>query len=86
MLTIGLKIISLTVSKALCMEAMVFELSKSAHINYGVPQRSILGPILFLIYINDFHHCFLNEDASMYADDTNIFLHHKDPNILLKNA
>ena len=47
--------------------------SDMLHISCGVPQGAILGPFLFLLYINDFHNCSEILDFHLFADDSNIF-------------
>ncbi len=52
-------------------------------INCGVPQGSILGPLLFLCYVNDMKTS-ISSDCKLllYADDSTILFSHQDPNII----
>ena len=48
------------------------KISNTKLIDKGVPQRSILGPFLFTIFINDFPSCLSNAFCNIFADDTMI--------------
>lgn len=47
-------------------------LSDQREVRCGIPQGSILGPLLFIIYINDLPNCLKSTTPRMFADDTNL--------------
>ena len=59
--------------------------SNVQNITCGVPQGSLIGPLMFLIYVNDMENAIKYGDIKMFADDTNIFYSGKDYNVIIKN-
>ena len=62
------------------------EKSKLQSVEMGVPQGSVLGPLLFLVYINDLAKSVSNCSIKMFADDTSVFLRGDDPKHLREQA
>ena len=56
--------------------------SESKSILHGVPQGSVLGPLLFLIYINDLPNAISNSDTFLFADDTCLLFSDSDTKVI----
>ena len=72
-------------SKSLCERMFSVHVEKrfsdKALISCGVPQGSILRPLLLLLFINDMVQA-VNCDLLLYVDDTGLIFQHKDINII----
>ena len=59
--------------------------SALASMKAGIPQGSSLGPLLFLIYINDLPCALEKSEPDIYADDTGVFVSGRDTRTLEEN-
>lgn len=67
-------------------QRVIFKNSKSSIISVpsGIPQGSHLGPLLFILYINDLPKVISHSNILMYADDVKLFLSYNDVNSQLR--
>ena len=57
-------------------------LSNGEKVHCGVPQGSIIGPLMFILFYNDFPSCLKHSKVIIYTDDTFIFVPGKDLSII----
>ena len=83
---IPLKLIESYLSDRKQYVSILGDISDKLSVIFGVPQGSCLGPLLFLIYINDISNAHSNAEFVLFADDTNIFVKAKNKSLAYKNA
>lgn len=61
--------------------------SEARNIDLGVPQGTILGPLFFIIFINDLtENCTTSNKTILYADDSNFLMYNKNIDSLINNC
>ena len=61
-------------------------ISSTRSVKFGVPQGSVLGPLLFIIFVNDLPNVLKHEKIKLFADDTNLFVFAKSLHVLESKA
>src|SRR5437867_2190724 len=60
--------------------------SEPVDIKCGIPQGTVLGPLLFLLYINDISDSLKHSHIKLFADDSNLFIFNKNLKELFRIA
>ena len=60
-------------------------LSDTRKVTFGVPQGSVLGPLLFIFFVNSIPDCRRFANIAMYADDIVLYTSHKNPRLAFRN-